>query len=369
MALRATVSKKVFEFNFTARTSRGRMKDRTSWFIKLWDEMDASVFGLGECAPLPGLSMDDKPDYEVVLNRVAENVSTLKVGSLTLLKDAAQLVPSGFPSILFGLETALLDLKNGGKRVIFENSFLISKPIPINGLVWMGDLDLMLQQASIKIDEGFRCIKIKVGGLNFEKECDILHYIRRKYFREEITLRLDANGAFKTEEALYKLYDLSKFKIHSIEQPIKPGQPELEELCRKSPIPIVLDEEMIGLSSAEAKKDLLARVKPQYIIVKPSLHGGIQGTQEWISIAESLNIGWWITSALESNIGLNAICQLTANYPSPFHKDLAPERCMKTILNHRLKLRRVRCFIILSFPGTWKSLILMRRGGILGDFA
>jgi O-succinylbenzoate synthase len=213
------------------------------------------------------------------------------------------------------LETALLDLKNGGKRVIFENSFLISKPIPINGLVWMGDLDLMLQQASIKIDEGFRCIKIKVGGLNFEKECDILHYIRRKYFREEITLRLDANGAFKTEEALYKLYDLSKFKIHSIEQPIKPGQPELEELCRKSPIPIVLDEEMIGLSSAEAKKDLLARVKPQYIIVKPSLHGGIQGTQEWISIAESLNIGWWITSALESNIGLNAICQLTANYP------------------------------------------------------
>jgi o-succinylbenzoate synthase len=315
MALQASVSKKVFEFNFTARTSRGRMKDRTSWFIKLWDDANPSVFGLGECAPLPGLSVDDKPDYEVVLNRVAENVSTLKVGSSTLLKDAAQLVPSGFPSILFGLETALLDLKNGGKRVIFENSFLISKPIPINGLVWMGDLDLMLQQASIKIDEGFRCIKIKVGGLNFEKECDILHYIRRKYFREEITLRLDANGAFKTEEALYKLYDLSKFKIHSIEQPIKPGQPELEELCRKSPIPIVLDEEMIGLSSAEAKKDLLARVKPQYIIVKPSLHGGIQGTQEWISIAESLNIGWWITSALESNIGLNAICQLTANYP------------------------------------------------------
>jgi o-succinylbenzoate synthase len=315
MALRASVSKKVFEFNFTARTSRGRMKDRASWFIKLWDESNPSVFGLGECAPLPGLSIDDKPDYEAVLNRVAENVSALKTGSSALLPEAAALVPPEFPSILFGLETALLDLKNGGKRVIFDNNFLASKPIPINGLVWMGDLDLMLQQASIKIEEGFRCIKIKVGGLNFEKECDILHYIRRKYYREEITLRLDANGAFKTEEALYKLHDLSKFKIHSLEQPIKPGQPELEELCRKSPIPIALDEEMIGLSSAEAKKELLAKVKPQYIIVKPSLHGGIQGSQEWISIAESLNIGWWITSALESNIGLNAICQFTANYP------------------------------------------------------
>lgn len=314
MALRASVTKKVFEFNFTARTSRGRMKDRTSWFIKLWDESNPAVFGLGECAPLPGLSIDDKPDYEFVLNRVAESISTLRVGSTTLLQDAAALIPAGFPSILFGLETALLDFKNGGKRVIFDNRFLASKPIPINGLVWMGDLDLMLQQASIKIEEGFRCIKIKVGGLNFEKECDILHYIRRKYFREEITLRLDANGAFKTGEALYKLYDLSKFKIHSIEQPIKPGQPELEELCRKSPIPIALDEEMIGLESTEAKKDLLTKVKPQYIIVKPSLHGGIQGSQEWISIAESLNIGWWITSALESNIGLNAICQFTANY-------------------------------------------------------
>lgn len=314
MTLRASVIKKVFEFNFTARTSRGRMKDRTSWFIKLWDENNPSVFGLGECAPLPGLSMDDKPDYETVLNRVAENISTLKVESSSWLSEAYEIVPAGFPSILFGLETALLDLKNGGKRVIFDNSFIACKAIPINGLVWMGDLDLMLQQASIKIEEGFRCIKVKVGGLNFEKECDILNYIRKKYYREEIVLRLDANGAFKTDEALYKLYDLSKFKIHSIEQPIKPGQPELEELCRKSPIPIALDEEMIGVSTADAKKDLLSRIKPQFIIIKPSLHGGIRGSQEWISVAESFGIGWWITSALESNIGLNAICQFTANY-------------------------------------------------------
>jgi len=314
MALRASVTKKVFEFNFTARTSRGRMKNRVSWFIRLWDDANPDVFGLGECALLPGLSIDDKPDYEEVLNTVAAIVGNLNLASTTLLQDAARIVPAGFPSILFGLETALLDLKNGGKRMIFDNSFLASKPISINGLVWMGDLDEMLQQASIKIEEGFRCIKIKVGGLNFEKECDILNYIRKKYFREDITLRLDANGAFKTEEALYKLYDLSKYKIHSIEQPIKPRQPELEELCRKSPIPVALDEEMIGVQSAEAKKELLSKAKPQYIIVKPSLHGGILGTQEWISIAESMNIGWWITSALESNIGLNAICQLTANY-------------------------------------------------------
>lgn len=315
MALQASVTKKVFEFNFAARTSRGRMKDRTAWFIKLWDNANPSVFGLGECAPLPGLSVDDRPDYEEVLSSVVRNVSSLTLNTALCLKDAAALVPAGFPSILFGLETAVLDLQHGGNRIIFNNSFLQSKPIPINGLVWMGDLDLMLQQASIKIAEGFRCIKIKVGGINFEKECDILNYIRKKYYREEITLRLDANGAFKVDEALYKLHDLSKFKIHSIEQPIKPKQPELEELCRKSPIPIALDEELIGLSTAEEKKDLLLKAKPQFIIIKPSLHGGIQGSQEWISIAESFNIGWWITSALESNIGLNAICQLTANYP------------------------------------------------------
>ncbi len=314
MALRASITKKVFEFNFTARTSRGRMKDRASWFLKIWNEKDPAVFGLGECAPLPGLSIDDKPDYEDVLQGVAEKISSLKIDSPTLLNDCAALAP-GFPSIVFGLETALLDLRNGGRRIIFDNSFIQAKPVPINGLVWMSDLDQMLQQASIKIEEGFRCIKIKVGGLNFEKECDILNYIRKKYYREDITLRLDANGAFKTEEALYKLYELSKFKIHSIEQPIKPRQPELEELCRKSPIPIALDEEMIGVESQQDKKALLEKVKPQFIIIKPSLHGGILGTRQWIALAESLNIGWWITSALESNIGLNAICQLTANYP------------------------------------------------------
>lgn len=344
MALRASVSKKIFEFNFVARTSRGRMKDRTSWFIKVWDEANPEVYGIGECAPLPGLSIDDKPDYERILTRVAENVSTLNVSHPGVWKEVIALVPAGHPSILFGLETAILDFKNGGRRVIFDNSFLSAKPIPINGLVWMGDLDLMLQQASIKIEEGFRCLKIKVGGLNFEKECDILNYIRKKYYREEITLRLDANGAFKIDEALYKLYDLSKYKIHSIEQPIKPGHPELEELCRKSPIPIALDEEMIGISSVDAKQELLSKIKPQFIIVKPSLHGGIQGSQEWISIAESLNIGWWITSALESNIGLNAICQLTANYPVTLPQGLGTGALYENNFESPLEVRKGEIF-------------------------
>src|SRR5688572_29325039 len=264
MPLQASLTKKTFHFNFTARTSRGRMNDRTSWFIKIWDDAKPDIVGIGECAPLPGLSIDDKPDFEETLRKTLDNVQKLN-GKASLLEDAVALVPSGYPSIVFGIETALLDLKNGGNRIIFDNSFLQSKPIPINGLVWMGDLDQMLQQASIKIDDGFRCIKIKVGGLNFEKECDIIQYIRKKYFRDEIEIRLDANGAFKPEEALYKLNDLSRFKIHSIEQPIKPGQPEMAELCRKSPIPIVLDEELIGIDSLDDKKRLLENIKPQFI--------------------------------------------------------------------------------------------------------
>ena len=322
MPLQSSLTKKTFHFNFTARTSRGRMNDRTSWFIKIWDDAQPDVVGIGECAPLPGLSIDDKPDFEETLRKTIDKIQTLNCRNGSFLEYAVAFVPSGYPSIVFGVETAILDLKNGGKRIIFDNSFLQSKPIPINGLVWMGDLDQMLQQASIKIEDGFRCIKVKVGGLNFEKECDIIQYIRKKYFRDDIEIRLDANGAFKPDEALFKLNDLSRFNIHSIEQPVKPGRPEMEELCRKSPIPIVLDEELIGVDKSEDKKVLLSKIKPQYIIIKPSLHGGIRSAQEWISIAESLGIGWWITSALESNIGLNAICQFTANYSTTIPQGL-----------------------------------------------
>lgn len=293
------------------------MKDKTSWFIKLFDERSPEVFGIGECGPLPGLSPDAGPALETVLEEVVHTVSGRKQLSLT---DVFSLVPPGYPSVTFGLETAILDWQQGGKQVLYDNSFNKGVSIPINGLVWMGDLDQMLQQASIKISEGYRCIKIKVGGLNFEKECDIIQYIRKKYFRENLILRLDANGAFKTDEALYKLNELARFNIHSIEQPIKPRSEELEELCRKSPIPVALDEELIGADLVKEK--LLKTIKPQFIILKPTLHGGLQSCAEWIKLAESTDTGWWITSALESNIGLNAIAQFAANYPLQLHQGL-----------------------------------------------
>jgi o-succinylbenzoate synthase len=313
MALQASYHKKTFQFNFKARTSRGLMREKTSWFIKVWDDTAPHIVGIGECGPLPGLSIDDKPDFEQTLKETLDKLTSTQ-RQHTNTSTLQHISPPGYPSITFGLETALLDLQNGGKRVIFDNEFVKGKPIPINGLIWMGDLDFMLHQISDKVSQGFTCIKLKVGGLNFDKECDVLEYIRKRFFREELTIRLDANGAFKTDEVLFKLAELAKFKIHSIEQPIKPGLPVMEELCKKSPIPIAFDEELIGIEGDE-KMALLKRLMPAYIILKPTLHGGMQGCREWIAIAEQLGIGWWITSALESSIGLNAISQFTASYP------------------------------------------------------
>ncbi len=321
MTIKASYLKKIFRFNFNARTSRGLMEDKTSWFIKLWDESHPEIFGLGECGPLPGLSVDAKPDFENTLVSVLEKIPDLKLpDDIQQYRDAmlthiAGLVPADFPAITFGLETAWLDLFNGGRRIIFKNNFLGGEPIPINGLVWMGDLDFMIRQVHQKIQQGFKCIKLKVGGLDFDQECKVLQDIRREYAAEKITLRLDANGAFHPGEALEKLKRLSEFTIHSIEQPIKQGRQEMVDICRQSPIPVALDEELIGYGSEESKTGLLKKLKPQYIILKPTLHGGLTGCQDWIAVAEKQGIGWWITSALESNIGLNAICQFTANYP------------------------------------------------------
>jgi o-succinylbenzoate synthase len=323
MAYSASVVKKVFQFNFKARTSRGLMKDKISWFIKILDSENSSVVGIGECGPLPGLSVDSRPDYEDVLNQVVGKVSGLtSVHPENVYSSLSEIVPPGFPSIRMGLETAMLDLLNGGKRLIFNNSFITGQPIPINGLIWMGDMDFMMNQINQKIAEGFDCIKLKVGGLDFDRECDTLNYLRKRYFKNNIVIRLDANGAFKPEDVLYRIEQLAKFNIQSIEQPIKAGQEEMEELCRKSIIPVAFDEELIGKETAEEKRGLLERLKPQFIILKPSLHGGFSGCAEWISIAESLSIGWWITSALESSIGLNAICQFTANYDIKLHQGL-----------------------------------------------
>ena len=312
MPLHASYFRKVFEFNFKARTSRGLMRDKTSWFVRIWDETDPRCLGWGECGPLPGLSPDHHPDYEATLDSVIKRFNDAGIRDTG---EAMRLdfIPPGYPSIRFGFETALADLNNGGKRIIFQNDFVKGKVLPINGLIWMGDMDFMMGQVNIKIGDGFRCIKLKVGGLDFEKECDVLQYIRKRYFREEITIRLDANGAFKVDDALYKLEQLARFNIHSIEQPVKAGAQEMAALCRKSPIPVVLDEELIGKETFEEKAQLLEALRPAFIVLKPMFHG-FAGCREWISLAEKMGIGWWITSSLESSVGLNAICQFTAEY-------------------------------------------------------
>lgn len=311
MSLRAGIFKRIFTFNFDARTSRGPMKERTSWFIKIRDEKNPGVAGVGECAPLPGLSIDDRPDLENVLYQVAREISKMdNAPAGSVFSIVRSIIPEGFPSISFSVETALLDLLHGGRRIIFVNDFIKGKPLPINGLVWMGDEDFMLEQVFRKVRDGFRCIKFKVGGLDFNKECRMLETVRKQY--PDIEIRLDANGAFGEEEALKKLNTLSAFNIHSIEQPVKPGALSMPEICEQSPIPVALDEELIGKEGD--KNQLLDRIKPAFIILKPSLHGGLSHCEEWIRVAEEKRIGWWVTSALESAVGLNAICQFAANY-------------------------------------------------------
>jgi len=261
--------------------------------------------GIGECGLFRGLSYDDRPDYEDKLNWLCDNINADRELLYQELKE--------FPSIQFGLEQALLSLESEDKYELFPSNFSKGLDrIPINGLIWMGKESFMNEQISNKLKEGFTTLKMKIGAIDFNTELDILKGIRNQYDPSELELRVDANGAFSMENALEKLEKLATFGIHSIEQPIKAGQIEsMRELCDSSPIPIALDEELIGVLEKEQKEALLASIKPQYIILKPSLVGGFQGSLEWINIAKVLGIGWWITSALESNIGLSAIAQFT----------------------------------------------------------
>ena len=276
--------------------------------------------GTGEAAPLPGLSPETTEEVEQQLQSIVDAINSgwLAGKSFTSLHDIDNLFTEKFSSsVTCALETALLDLNCGGKKIVFANSFARRETgIPTNGLIWIGGLDSMLQQIAIKIQDGYRTLKIKIGGMDFDKEIDILQYIKRKYYREDITIRLDANGAFKPNDALYKLNELARWGIHSIEQPVMAGQVELmAELCRKSPIPIALDEELICENDALQQVAILQQIRPQFIILKPSLHGGFRACQQWIDLAKKNSIGWWITSALESSLGLNAVAQFTGEYP------------------------------------------------------
>jgi o-succinylbenzoate synthase len=298
-----------------AGTSRGVLTSRDVYWIKAQEVGDMGPVGWGEAAPLVGLSPDYGPDFEKNLFGILQQATARSwtLSEESVLQEVKACVPFAFPSIRFGLETALLDFANGGKKRILANTFYDQgAPLPINGLIWMGSKEFMLTQIDQKLQEGFDCLKMKIGAIDFEQELRLLAYIREQASPEQLLLRVDANGAFSSKEALVKLEQLAPLGIQSIEQPIAVGQwSALRDLCKNSPIPIALDEELIGL---ENKTRVLTEVQPQYLILKPSLLGGILETREWIQLAEERGIGWWMTSALESNIGLNAIAQLTSTY-------------------------------------------------------
>ncbi|WP_035632237.1 o-succinylbenzoate synthase [Flavobacterium sp. CF136] len=300
--MKATYHKYMLEFKRPSGTSRGIMTEKETWFIVLEEN---GKKGIGECGILRGLSADDRDDYEEKLKWVCQNIH---LGETVLWEKLLE-----FPSIQFGIEMAFLSLKSENPYLLFPSDFTNnSKSIAINGLVWMGEEAFMKEQIEEKLAQGFTCIKLKIGAIDFEKELQLLHFIRSYFSEKQIEIRVDANGAFSLGEALDKIIQLSGFKLHSIEQPIQKNNTDrMAELCKTTPFPIALDEELIGVFSLEKKEALLQKIMPQYIILKPSFVGGFRGTQEWISLAEKYNIGWWITSALESNIGLNAIAQWT----------------------------------------------------------
>jgi len=300
--LQATYQKYILNFKRPSGTSRGILKTKETWFIILTKN---GKQGIGECGILRALSIDDRLDYEEKLKWVCKNIS---LGLEKLLIEIFE-----FPSIQFGLEQAFLSIQSQTTFELFPSEFTSGeKSIPINGLVWMGTKEFMRTQIKEKIALGFSCIKMKIGAIDFETELELLISIRKEFSSKEIELRVDANGGFAPEEALEKLKRLSELEIHSIEQPIKQGQfEEMAFLCEKTPLPIALDEELIGVFSVTKKQEILQIIQPQFIILKPSLIGGFKGSEEWIKEAKKLNISWWITSALESNVGLNAIAQFT----------------------------------------------------------
>ncbi|WBX70489.1 o-succinylbenzoate synthase [Tenacibaculum retecalamus] len=298
----ATYHKHILNFKQASGTSRGVLKTKETWFIKLSKD---NKQGFGECGLFRGLSIDDIPNYEGKLKWVCQNIN---IGLTTLLPETIR-----YPSIQFGLEQAFLSLEAKNPFELFPSDFTKGKQnISINGLIWMGDKSFMQQQIKDKLQQGFSTIKMKIGAIDFDAEINLLKSIRNEFSSKEITLRVDANGGFTPKNALEKLQRLSELDIHSIEQPIKQGQwQEMAALCENTPLPIALDEELIGVFTSEEKEKCIQTIQPQYIILKPSLVGGFKGSEEWISIAKKYNADNWITSALESNIGLNAIAQWT----------------------------------------------------------
>lgn len=326
--------KHILTFKFPAGTSRGVLYEKASSYILL---NHSGTIGIGECATIPGLSTDCEQALIPKIEEICTQINNGTIPKPTEILD--------FPAIAFGLEAALLDVQIKQTGLLFPSDFSSGKAgIPINGLVWMGSKAAMQRQIKDKISAGYRCIKLKIGALDFETEINLISNIRKEFSENDIEIRLDANGAFNTEDALHKLDVLSKFKIHSIEQPIKQGQTEnMALICRNSPIAVALDEELIGLKS-DQKRELLETIKPAYVILKPSLLGGFSQSEEWIRIANDLQVKWWVTSALESNIGLNAIAQWTYTLQSDFHQGLGTGQIYNNNIPSPLEIKNATLF-------------------------
>ena len=331
--MKLDIEERVLHFKQPAGTSRGVYTTRRIWLITATDAA-GHVMGIGECAPLPQLSCDDVPNYAEVLRGFCDEVERTGLIPYEALRP--------YPSMLFGLESLIpippkptpnpsrgeggLNTFSVGNGALEANHTPLPSggvgegyfSIPINGLVWMGTFEEMHQRIEEKLAAGFRCVKLKIGAIDWEREIALIRFIRERYSRQQIELRVDANGGFTVEQAMSRLEELAKYDIHSIEQPIKAGNwKEMARLCRESPLPIALDEELIGVNTLEAKAALLATIRPRYIILKPSLHGGMRGSEEWIRLARERGIGSWMTSALESNIGLRDIARFTVRMYGP----------------------------------------------------
>lgn len=310
MSLQACWKKYTLDFAFEAVTSRERMLHKDTYLIRLWDDRQPDIVGKGECGLFRGLSADDIPDYEKRLDDICLNPE--------------QWTECTLPSIHFGFEMAALDIANGGRCIYFDSKWIGGGTgIATNGLIWMGDRATMAERIEEKLTEGFHVLKLKIGGINFDDELTLIRDIRRRYSRTDLEIRLDANGSFTPDNAMSRLDQLAEYDIHSIEQPLRAGQPvQTAALCSSSPIPIALDEELIGWRDAQQAAQLLDEIKPQYIILKPTLIGGFAQADTYIREASLRGIGWWATSALESNIGLNAIAQWVAAKEVTIHQGL-----------------------------------------------
>jgi o-succinylbenzoate synthase len=339
--LKASFKKHTLRFIRPAGTSRGVYHTKDSWFLFL---DDGNNTGVGECSIITGLSIDDCPGFEDKLQIVCNDINTGNYDFNSVLHE--------FPAIQFGLETALADLQSVGKHILFPSEFTRGeKGISTNGLIWMGNKKYMREQITQKLDAGFSCIKLKTGSLDWSSEHELIAEMRKQFNASELTIRVDANGAYPFDEALKVLNDLAKLEVHSIEQPIKAGNWEkMAALCRQTPVPIALDEELIGVYPYKRKKELVETISPQYLILKPGLLGGFKASDEWIELAQNYNAEWWATSALESNIGLNAIAQWTFTKNVKTQQGLGTGMLFSNNIDSPLTLKGENLFYIPTKP-------------------